>query len=67
MSVHRPGPSEEVASTSRELDKQPFFRKSRAGATTGNGWQNRAAPNTAETGETVAAGCDRFPPRFHGK
>jgi hypothetical protein len=47
-----------------ELRCPPRRDGSRAGATTGNRWQNGAAPNTAETGETVAVGCDRLPPRF---
>jgi hypothetical protein len=56
-----------VPPTSRRLDKQPFFRKSRAVATGGNRSQMGPPRKRLKRARTVAVGCDQLPPNLDGK
>jgi hypothetical protein len=54
-------------SQERQLDKRPFFRKSLAGATSGNRWQIGRPRKRLKQAKTVATGCDQLPQNLDGK
>ena len=56
-----------MRSTSRRLDKQPFFRKSPAVANGGNQRQIGEASNPRKQAKSVGIGCHRLPETIHGK